>query len=470
MAKDREIKEYTTDIEDLFISFLITNPELYVRCKNIIKPTHFEDNKNKKTISFLEEHYDDYSVLPTEQQIVALVKKEYDKLDDITEKHYDWFLDEFESFCRHKELENVILSSPSLLTEGRYGEVLSKVKDAVSLGLVKDLGTNYFRDPQQRLQDMRDRKKTISTGWADVDERLYGGLNRSEITLYAGQSGAGKSLFLQNQAVNWAEAGLNVLYITLELSEALCAMRLDAMITGYGTREVMKNIDDVATRVMTFNKKYKGTLQIKQLPNGCNANDIRAYVKEYELQSGVKLDAILIDYLDLCMPMSTRVSPSDLFVKDKYVTEELRNLAVELDVIMVSASQLNRSSHEEVEFGHSHISGGISKINTADNVIGIFVTPNMKENGRYQIQFMKTRSSAGVGSKVDLSFNIKSLRISDMSEAEANSMDLSRASNVIDKLKQSDSTKVGDQPSTEPKDEDVMQSAASLRDILKRKK
>jgi hypothetical protein len=141
-------------------------------------------------------------------------------------------------------------------------------------------------------------------------------------------------------------------------------------------------------------------------------------LKEYQVKKGVKPDVILIDYLDLMMPLSVKVSPSDLFVKDKYVSEEIRNLAMETQCITVTASQLNRSAVEEIEFDHSHISGGLSKIMTADNVIGIFTSRAMKERGRYQIQFMKTRSSSGVGQKVDLEFNVDTLRISDLGEDE----------------------------------------------------
>jgi hypothetical protein len=116
------------------------------------------------------------------------------------------------------------------------------------------------------------------------------------------------------------------------------------------------------------------------------------------------------------MPVSAKVSPSDLFIKDKYVSEELRNLSKELNVLLVTASQLNRSAVEEIEFDHSHISGGISKINTADNVFGIFTSRSMRERGQYQIQLMKTRSSSGVGTKIELEFNIETLRITDPGE------------------------------------------------------
>jgi hypothetical protein len=162
--------------------------------------------------------------------------------------------------------------------------------------------------------------------------------------------------------------------------------------------------------------KKSGSLRIKYMPAQSNVNQIRAYLKELEVQTGRKTDFIMVDYLDLVMPVSAKVSPNDLFVKDKYVSEELRNLAKEFGVLMITASQLNRSAVEEIEFDHSHISGGISKINTADNVFGIFTSRAMRERGRYQIQLMKTRSSSGVGMKVDLDYDIDTLRITDPGE------------------------------------------------------
>jgi len=119
------------------------------------------------------------------------------------------------------------------------------------------------------------------------------------------------------------------------------------------------------------------------------------------------------------------------------VSEELRNLAVEKNCVFVTAAQLNRGAVEEVEFDHSHISGGLSKIQTADNVFGIFTSRAMRERGRYQIQLMKTRSSSGVGMKVDLEFNLESLKITDLPEDEQeHSGATSRgASSIIDDIK-----------------------------------
>jgi len=220
------------------------------------------------------------------------------------------------------------------------------------------------------------------------------------------------------------------------------------MMTNIPTRKVFPEIDNVEMKVKMLKKK-SGNLQIKYLPSGSNVLDVRTYLKELELKQKKKVDCILIDYLDLMMPKSKRISPADLFIKDKYVSEELRNLVVEKQCVLATASQLNRASVEEIEFDHSHISGGLSKIQTADNVIGIFTSRAMKERGRYQIQFMKTRSSSGVGQKVDLEFNVDSLRITSLDEEESQSYNTQGKNKIYDSLKQT--SKVTSDKPNEPK-------------------
>jgi archaellum biogenesis ATPase FlaH len=342
----------------------------------------------------------------------------------------EWFLDDFEQFTRHKSLERAILQSADLLEKHDYGQVETLVKQAVQIGLARDMGTDYFADPKARLLGLKDKNGQVTTGWESLDRKLFGGMNRGELNIFAAASGGGKSLFLANLGVNWALQGLNVVYITLELAEALVSMRIDSMLTGVGTREIFKNIDDVEMKVKMIGKK-SGMLQVKYMPSGKTANDIRAYLKEYEIKVGKKVDVLLVDYLDLLMPIGKKISAENLFVKDKYVSEELRNLAMEKQCVFVTAAQLNRAAVEEVEFDHSHISGGLSKIQTADNVIGIFTSRAMRERGRYQIQLMKTRSSSGVGQKLDLDFNIDTLRISDLPEDQQDSDSGSQRSNSI---------------------------------------
>jgi len=408
--EQKDKPNYNYDIQKLYLEMFLSDAETFARCQNIFDPENF-DQKLKETAEFITKYVDDYKVIPDAAIVNASCGKELQSVN-LPKENYEWLMDEFENFSRHKALERAILQSADLLEKGEYNPVEKLIKDAIQISLNKDLGTDYFEDPRARLTKLKDGNGQISTGWPSIDRKLYGGFNRGELNIFCAGSGGGKSLFLANLGVNWALAGMNVLYLTFELAEGLVGMRIDSMMTGITTREIFKNIDDVELKVKMMGRNA-GSIQIKYMPSGKNCNDIRAYLKEYQVKKGVKPDVILIDYLDLMMPLSVKVSPSDLFVKDKYVSEEIRNLAMETQCITVTASQLNRSAVEEIEFDHSHISGGLSKIMTADNVIGIFTSRAMKERGRYQIQFMKTRSSAGVGQKVELDFNVDTLRITD---------------------------------------------------------
>ena len=454
------IQEYTEEIQELFLNFLVTDPELFVRVNNIIEPFMF-NKRFQNTVTFLKQHASEYSSIPTIDQISATTNVDLQRIDGITDNHVEWFLDSFERFCRHKALEKAILDSTDLLEKQDYGAVENKIKEASQVGLVKDLGLEYFENPKERLQHIKSQAGAISTGWKHIDQKLYGGLNKGEITIFAGGSGAGKSLFLQNLGVNWSLAGLNVVYISLELSEQLISMRLDAMVSGYSTKEIMRNMDDVDLKVR-MKGKGAGKFRVKQMTNGVNANDIRAFVREYEINSDIKVDAILVDYLDLMMPISARVSPGDLFIKDKYVSEELRNLAVETGALLVTASQLNRGAVEEIEFDHHHIAGGISKIQTADNVIGIFTSNAMRERGRYQIQFMKTRSSSGVGSKVDLKFDPDTLRVEDLDDDEEGAVSVA-SSGLLEQLSRNKSIKAEDNQA-----KDTVSQALNMREFMKK--
>ena len=445
------LKEFNAEVQELFLRMMITNAELYVRVTNIFNPENF-DRKLRPVEEFMREHSEQYKVLPDSTQIKATTGETIDVVADLDEGHYDWFMNEFESFTRRQELERAIMASADLLEKGDYDPVEKLIKDAVQISLLRDMGVDYFDDPRARLMHLKTSNGQASTGWPSLDQKLYGGFNRGELQIFAGASGSGKSLFMQNLSVNWALAGMSGIYVTLELSENLSAMRLDSMVTDTGTKEIFKDLDNVEMKVK-MKQKAAGQLRIKYMPAQSTVNDIRAYCKELQIQTGMKLDFLCVDYLDLLMPVSAKVSPNDQFIKDKYVSEELRNLSKEFNLIMVTASQLNRAAVEEIEFDHSHIAGGISKINTADNVIGIFTSRAMRERGRYQLQLMKTRNSGGVGQKIDLGFDVDTLRIIDLDEddddtyANAGSGN-SNSTSVLDNIKRGNAAKtVSEDPS-----------------------
>src|SRR6056300_780624 len=443
---------------------MMNDAQNFVRVQNIYNVQNF-DSSLTDTAKFIKEHSDDHGALPTYEQVRAVTGVELKPVPDISESHNDWFLAEFEGFTKRQELERAILKSADLLEKGTYEPVEKIIKDAVQISLTKDMGTDYFADPRARLMALKDNNGQITTGWPAMDKKLFGGMNKGELNIFAGGSGSGKSLFMQNLAVNWITNGLNGVYLTLELSEGLSAMRIDSMLTNVSTKEVFKDLETVEMKVKMAGKKA-GKLQIKYMPAQSNVNDVRAYLKELQIKNGWNVDFLLIDYLDLLMPVSAKVSPSDLFVKDKYVSEELRNLAKELNCVFVTASQLNRGAVDEIEFDHSHISGGLSKINTADNVFGIFTSRAMRERGRYQLQLMKTRSSSGVGQKIDLEFDIESLRIRDLGEDQEYQQFKKQSSSIYEQLKNKGSSGVVEAPEGDTGKITASVQSSKLKDML----
>ena len=368
--ESRLSKEYSVDLQKLFLEMMIQDAQSYTRISNIYNPENF-DRSIKDVAKFIKTHSSDFKTLPTIEQIHAVTGVMLKHVPDLTEDHYTWFMTEFEAFTKKQELERAILKSADLLEAGDDFLMIEKlIKDAVQISLTKDMGTDYFENPRERLLAIKSNNGQVSTGWPTLDKRLFGGMNRGELNIFAGGSGSGKSLFMQNIAINWVTAGLNGVYLSLELSEGLCAMRMDSMMAEVSTKDVFRELDMVDLKVKMIGKK-SGDLRIKYMPAQSNVNQIRSYLKELHIQSGVKPDFIMVDYLDLVMPVSAKVSPNDLFVKDKYVSEELRNLAKEFNILMVTASQLNRclslSTNIEVN----------GKITTIDKIqVGDFITSN----------------------------------------------------------------------------------------------
>jgi replicative DNA helicase len=339
-------KEYTPDLQKLFLEMMLQDAQSYVRVANIYNPENF-DRSIRAAAEFIKTHSNDFKTLPTCDQIKAVTGVDLRPVPDIGEGHTEWFLNEFENFTKRQELERAILKAADMLEAGDFDPVEKLIKDAVQISLQKDMGTDYWADPAERINRYYNSGGQVSTGWPQLDRLLYGGFSRGELNIFAGGSGSGKSLVMMNIALSWLQMGLSGVYITLELSEELTSLRTDAMLTGMGTKDIRKDIDTTTLKVKLVSKKA-GQYRIKALPAQSNVNDIRAYLKEVQLQTGIRVDFVMVDYLDLVMPVSVKVNPNDQFIKDKYVAEELRNLAKELGVLLETPSQLNRSAVEEV--------------------------------------------------------------------------------------------------------------------------
>lgn len=417
-------------------------PDVFVRCKGIVFQHHYTDRKNKAAIEFMIDHVDRFKSLPSIEQLYAVSGLQIEKTE-FNQPQIDWFFDTYEHFSRQKEIISVILKSTDLIENNELGKLETEVKRAVSMGLFKDMGVNYYANPKERIENMLKNNHKLSTGFQEIDRLLYGGVDRGTLDIFAGQPGAGKSTLLQNVALNSSQLGYHVIYFTLELSISLTAHRLDAMVSGMSTRETTQKIDEVDLIIRNNAKATSGSLQIVKMPIGTTANDIRSFIAEYKVMTGMPVDVIALDYMDLCSPYTVKVNSSDIFTKDKYVSEEMRDLAAELDVALYTASQLNRSSYDEdADINPSKISGGISKINTADLVFAIKATHEMKEQGVYELTALKTRTSNGVGKTISLGYDPKSMKLFDSPNTSSPSTAVVKlANNILDTIKNSKGVK-----------------------------
>jgi len=171
--------DYGYDIQKVYLEMMLADAATFARCQNIFDSTLF-DRKLQAGAAFMNSYVDDHSVVPTEEIINAATGSNFKVPTDLREEHFDWLLNDFETFIRHKGLERAILESADLLEKGDYGPVEEKIKQAVQVGLQRDLGTDYFNDPRARLMKIKDKNGQVSTGWKSVDDKLFGGFNRGE--------------------------------------------------------------------------------------------------------------------------------------------------------------------------------------------------------------------------------------------------------------------------------------------------
>ena len=188
----RQNTDYGYDIQKVYLEMMMTDAESFVRCQAVFDPGSF-DRRLQAQASFLNDYVSEHNALPTFDIINAATQGDLKDPGQLQENHYDWLLQEFETFSKHKALEAAILKSADLLETGDYGQCEDLVKKAVQIGLQKDLGTNYYADPRARLEGIKSTNGQVSTGWPAMDKKLFGGFNRDELNIFAGGSGAGKS-------------------------------------------------------------------------------------------------------------------------------------------------------------------------------------------------------------------------------------------------------------------------------------
>lgn len=397
--------------QKLAVSCLVESRELMALCSGILKPSYF-DPTLKKTVKFVSDYFQQYKDVPKLASVKAETGIALDVVGELSKSDVQFISTELETFCRHRAITEAIINGPTLLQKGDFGEILEVMKSAISVGLQKDIGLDYFADPETRLINTLETQARISTGIKELDDLIGGGMSRQELLMFAANSGGGKSMNMLNVAKNLLEQGYNGVYISLEMSEGVVSKRLDSMITKVGQKELLQEITKVASLINNAKNSGYGRFIVKRMPeNRTNVNTIRSYLEQLQQSSGFKPDFICVDYLDI-MGTTHAISLDNLFVKDKYVTEEVRGLGFDFDAMIISASQLGRGAIDAEKLNQAHIQGGISKINTADYVIGIKQDDVMKAAGELMYECLKSRNSDGVGKRALLGWDAVSLVVS----------------------------------------------------------
>jgi replicative DNA helicase len=398
-----------TEIQKSLLESLISSPETFSICESIIKHEFFNPEL-AKAVKFTKEYYSKYSALPDPFQIKAETGVKINKVD-VSKDTKDWTKDNIEDFCKYKAVVSAIQDSLEDISKGDYGVVADRVQTANEVSLIKDLGFDYFKSVRDRVKRMQEEPPIISTGWKNIDDALFGGIARKELILFAGGSGVGKSFTLANLGMNFLRRGMNVLFLSLELSEDRVSQRFDQMLTGINGAEWRFKTDEVIEKVESAGQEL-GNLDIKMLPAGTNSNEIRAYLKQFYLQNSYYPDLFILDYLD---EMSTNeyVSADNIAEKDSRCTSNLRQIGVDFNMVVATASQLNREAVEAPVLNHSHIAGGMGKIRKADVAIALRMDKSQKHSGIMEFVFLKTRNSDGVYTQHHMNWDKKLVTISD---------------------------------------------------------
>lgn len=395
--------------QTLVLSALSGNRDLLAMCSGILKPSYF-DPSLRKSVKFLNEYFGKYKDCPKLQTVKAETGLGLIDLGPIERSDISYLADEIEIFCRNRAVTEAVTSAPEFIQKGEFNIIIKSLQDAITVGLQKDMGMDYFLNPEERLKLTLQTQKKISTGIIELDDAIGGGIMRQELLLFAANSGGGKSMTMLNVAKNFLAQGLNGVYISLEMAEGIVSKRMDSMITKIAQDNLLKELLKAANEINKASATY-GKFIIKRMPeNRTTANSIRSYLQQLEQSTGFRPDFIVVDYLDI-MGTDMNISYDNLFVKDKYVTEEVRSLGFDFDCIILTASQLGRQAIEAEKLNQSHIQGGISKINTSDYTVGIIQTDLMRASGEIDFEILKSRNSSGKGTQIHLAWDPISLTI-----------------------------------------------------------
>jgi replicative DNA helicase len=397
-------------IEFLILRNLIHNEEYLRKVLPFINEEYFEDFEQKIVFEEISKFVLEYNNLPTKEVLCIEVEKRNDvneeqfkklvhlitHLEDVPTEH-NWLIDTTEKWCRDRAIYLALMESIQLVDEkGNKSRdaIPSILQDALAVSFDNHVGHDYLQDYEQRYESYHKSEDKIEFDLEYFNRITKGGLPNKTLNICLAGTGTGKSLFMCHMASSVLLQGKNVLYITLEMAEEKIAERIDANLLNVNIKDIVELPKSVfESKVNSISKKTQGSLIIKEYPTAsAHAGHFKSLLNELALKKSFKPDIIFIDYLNICSSSRFKGGSNiNSYTLVKSIAEELRGLAVEFNVPIVSATQTTRSGFgsSDVELTDTSESFGLPA--TADLMFALISTEELEELGQIMVKQLKNR-------------------------------------------------------------------------------
>ena len=399
-----------TRIENTIIKNLIQNDTYTRKVIPFIKSEYFTESSERLVFEEISNYFDKYTKSPTVEALLinldnvtskgdAIVKSSKQLVENIEtdDTPLDWLIDETEKWCKDRAIYIAVMDSIEVLDEKSKrstGEIPDLLKDALSVSFDTHIGHDQLEDADERFEFYNTEEEKMPFDLEYFNKITKGGLPNKTLNICLAGTGVGKSLFMCHMASNCLLMGKNVLYITMEMSEERIAERIDA-----NTMNVpMKELPDVSKKeydkkIQRIKNKTKGKLIVKEYPTAAaHVGHFRHLLQELNIKKDFRPDIIFIDYLNICA--SHRIRPgsgANSYTLVKSIAEELRGLAVEHDVPMVSATQTTRSGYGSTDIGLEDTSESFGLPATADLMFALITSDELEDLDQLVVKQLKNR-------------------------------------------------------------------------------
>ena len=398
-------------IERTALTQLVTN-ELYARkVLPFIKGDYFSDKTERTVFEEIAKFVEKYNKIPTQTSLEIgvqgrkdLNEHEYSKVVEViktlesTDVDFDWLVDTTEKFCKDRAVYNAIVEGISII-DGKdksrdAGAIPSILTEALAVGFDNSVGHDYLEDAQSRFEYYHTVEKKIPFDLDFFNRITKGGLPPKTLNIALAGTGVGKSLFMCHMAANCLSQGKNVLYITLEMAEERIAERIDANLMGVS----MEDLHDLPkqmfdSKIDFINKNTSGTLIVKEYPTAsAHSAHFRGLIKELAIKKSFKPDIIFIDYLNICGSSRFKGAANiNSYTMIKSIAEELRGLAVETNVPIMSATQTTRSGFSNSDVGLEDTAESFGLPATADLMFALISNEELDALNQIAVKQLKNR-------------------------------------------------------------------------------